>query len=461
MIDQFYRAFEEKHRGSREIVKSRLRVYLPFVEPLQSIYESPKAFDLGCGRGEWLEILTQAGFEGMGVDLDDGMLLACRELGLNVVTGDAITALKQLPDKSQVVVSGFHIAEHIQFSDLQVLVKEAFRVLKPAGLLILETPNPENLIVGTVNFYLDPSHQKPIPPQLLSFLSEYYGFAKVKVIRLQENKELWGKTTISLHDVIGGVSPDYAVVSQKNANEILLSNNNEAFANEYGLTLDSLATRFDQQTVQEPQAQSQKANERAASAEIQAKQATERAANAEAQARQANERAAQAQANTDIYSQALKALEYATQAQADVQGRAQQAVERAHQLEIELHQVTNSVSWAMTAPLRWLNNQAKLMRQFGVSARSHAFTKKIGKFTIGRLLVISNQHPTLRRRTLRFLRKLRLYKSVRSFYISIQSEVSPAVEAQPIAKDMQQLTKRARYIYKKLEDSISAHQHSK
>ena len=156
----------------------------------------------------------------------------------------------------------------MQFSDLQLLVQEALRVLKPAGLLILETPNPENITVGTVNFYLDPTHQRPIPPQLLSFLPEYYGFARVKVIRLQEDESLAGKARTSLRDVLGGVSPDYAVVAQKSADAPLLDCTSDAFAKEYGLTLDVLVEKFDQQA--------QQASERAASAETQAQQVTQR-----------------------------------------------------------------------------------------------------------------------------------------------------------------------------------------
>jgi SAM-dependent methyltransferase len=304
--DDFYRAFEERYRGSRELIKSRQRVYLPFVEPLLSFYEGAKAIDLGCGRGEWLELLKEAGFDAHGVDLDDGMLEACRELGLNVATKDVISALKELPDESQIIVSGFHIAEHIHFSDLQLLVQDALRVLKPGGLLILETPNPENITVGTVNFYLDPTHQRPIPPQLLYFLPEYYGFFRVKLMRLQEDKELAVRDRISLHDILGGVSPDYAVMAQKSAEGSLLACNSDAFAKEYGLTLDTLVEKFDQQAVQ--------ARENAASAEAQAKQASEHAASAEAQAKQASERAVNA-------ASALTA-------------------------------VHNSSSWRLTAPLR-------------------------------------------------------------------------------------------------------------
>ena len=220
---EFYKAFEDRLRGSRELIKSRQEIYLPFVEPLLTFYTEPQAIDLGCGRGEWLELLKPAfGAGARGVDLDEGMLEVCRQLDLSATNADAVTALKELPDESQLVVSGFHIAEHLDFPDLQVLIQEALRVLKPAGLLILETPNPENLQVGSCNFYLDPTHNRPLPPQLLSFLAEYQGFARVKVLRLQEDKTIVEKTRVSLREVLTGASPDYAVVAQKAADASLL-----------------------------------------------------------------------------------------------------------------------------------------------------------------------------------------------------------------------------------------------
>jgi SAM-dependent methyltransferase len=245
MSSNFYRAFEDKHRGSRDLIKSRLRVYLPFVEPLQLQYSDCHAVDLGCGRGEWLELLKEIGVKAHGVDLDDGMLSACRELGLSVETGEAVSYLKALPDESQVIVSGFHLAEHIPFPDLQMLVQEALRVLKPAGLLILETPNPENIVVGTVNFYLDPTHNRPIPPQLLVFLPEYYGFFRAKVLRLQEQPDLLEQKSPNIFSVLSGVSPDYAVVAQKKAIDEQPHEFSELFNKEYGLTLHSLAMRYE------------------------------------------------------------------------------------------------------------------------------------------------------------------------------------------------------------------------
>ena len=245
MSDGFYRAFEDKHRGTLAKIKASQRVYLPFIQPLTLLYPGAQAIDLGCGRGEWLELLGETGFVAQGVDLDDGMLAECRARGLKVRTLDAISALKELPDSSQAIVSGFHLAEHIPFNALQLLVQEALRVLKPAGVLILETPNPENIVVGTANFYLDPTHSRPLPPLLLSFLPEYYGFARVKVLRLQEPLSLAMERRFTIHDVLGGISPDYAVVAQKTASLQILKQVSEAFNFEYGITLADISGRFE------------------------------------------------------------------------------------------------------------------------------------------------------------------------------------------------------------------------
>lgn len=246
MLKGFYRAFEDRFRGSREMIRSRLEAYLPFVEPLKSLEERPAAIDLGCGRGEWLELLKDSGFDPHGIDLDEQMLAACHENGLSVEKGDAIAYLEKLPDESCAVVSGFHIAEHLPFSQLQILVYEALRVLKSGGLLILETPNPENIKVSSLSFHLDPTHHNPLPPALLAFLPEYCGFERVKVIRLQESAELRKSQAASLEQVLSGVSPDYAVVAQKRLDETHAHLFDEAFNKQFGLQHDDLVKRFDQ-----------------------------------------------------------------------------------------------------------------------------------------------------------------------------------------------------------------------
>lgn len=246
MTQQFYRAFEDKHRGSHETIKQRLQVYLPFILPLQGLYDDCRALDVGCGRGEWLETLVENGFNATGVDLDEGMLEACQARHLPAEKADALLYLKAMPSDSLCVLTGFHIVEHIPFDDLKQLVAEANRVLKPGGLLILETPNAENLIVGTQNFYLDPTHEKPIPHMLLEFLVSFSGFARSKLLRLQENPALVDSPTVGLMDVIGGTSPDYAIIAQKDAGTLDLSVFDQAFDAAYGLSLDELSRRFEE-----------------------------------------------------------------------------------------------------------------------------------------------------------------------------------------------------------------------
>ena len=246
MQDNFYRAFEDKFRLSRDTIKDRLKVYLPFIEPFKNIYkkEELKALDLGCGRGEWIELVGENDFYGLGIDIDDDMLQACKILNLDVIHGDALEFLQKSPDESFVVVSGFHIAEHLPFDVLQNLIKEALRVLKPGGLLILETPNPENIRVATVNFWLDPTHIRPLPPLLLSFLTEYYGFARAKTLRLQEDKNIKNLDSVNLLQVLYSSSPDYAIIAQKYASTEITALFNEVFSKEYGITLESLSEKF-------------------------------------------------------------------------------------------------------------------------------------------------------------------------------------------------------------------------
>lgn len=244
MTPSFYSAFEAHFRGSREEIKSRLQAYSPFWEPLIDAGLPATAIDLGCGRGEWLELMQGLGIESQGVDLDDGMLAIAREHGLNVKTQDVLEALRELGDESQAIVSGFHIAEHLEFPILQKLVQEAYRVLRPGGLLILETPNPENIAVATNYFYIDPTHIRPLPPDLMAFLPQYYGFYRTKIVRLQEDPSLLTNPTLTIAQIIHGVSPDYAVIAQKSGPLGIVGLWNVAFERDYGLTLGELSDRY-------------------------------------------------------------------------------------------------------------------------------------------------------------------------------------------------------------------------
>jgi len=271
MSNGFYKAFEERYYAPRDVIKKMRKQYLAFVVTFKEIYPKGSIIDLGCGRGEWLELMLEMGFDVQGVDIDEGMLADCYERGLLAEKADAVDFIKTLNDDSHIIVSAFHVVEHIPFEGLQVVVAEAFRVLKPGGLLIMETPNPENITVATRNFYLDPTHLRPIPSELLSFLPEYYGFERVKVLRLQESKDLLKKDRQSLYDVITGVSPDYAVVAQKAAPPEVLAKFDQAFDKEYGLALETLTTSYDKSillSIDRIEAKTAEAEHRAAEVQI-------------------------------------------------------------------------------------------------------------------------------------------------------------------------------------------------
>lgn len=242
----FYRAFEDRYRGDRDVIKQRLRAYAPFLDAVATLTPQPAALDLGCGRGEWLELLGEHGFHARGVDLDAGMLAACIERGLQVELTDAVAALRACADHSLALVSAFHLVEHIPFALLQTLIGEALRVLQPGGLLIMETPNPENLSVGATSFYLDPSHEKPLPPLLLGFLTEFAGFGRQRTVRLQEPEHLHDSShPMVLIDVLENVSPDYAIVAQKAADAACWAAFDPAWQRDYGYSLGALAKRYD------------------------------------------------------------------------------------------------------------------------------------------------------------------------------------------------------------------------
>ena len=243
MSDQFYRAFEEKFRGPRTLIQQRLEVYLPFIKPVCVAYPDALVLDLGCGRGEWLELLQKNAIAAMGVDLDTGMLAACQQINLKVQCQDALESLKQLQDGSASVVSAFHLVEHLPFDRVKDLVAECHRVLKPGGLLIMETPNPENFMVATHNFYLDPTHLRPIPPDLLAFVPEYLGYESVKILRLQETAGVKTHPNLSMLDVLTGASPDYAVVAQKAGHTALKQSLQALFDQAFGISGYALLER--------------------------------------------------------------------------------------------------------------------------------------------------------------------------------------------------------------------------
>ena len=170
-----YWGFEDRFRGSEAELTERQRTYVQCFEGRKNI------LDIGCGRGEFLELLRDSRIEARGVDLNREMVLRSRDKGLDVVMADAFAYLGTLPDDSLGGVFAGQVIEHLHPSRVVELVKLCHRKLEPGAPLILETPNPKCLMVFADTFYKDPSHTQPMHPETLQFLFEATGFHEVEV----------------------------------------------------------------------------------------------------------------------------------------------------------------------------------------------------------------------------------------------------------------------------------------
>ena len=186
--DNFYHRFENRYRGAPEEIAKRLKVYLPDVEAAWLQTEKKPVLDLGCGRGEWLSLLAENGISGFGVDLSAVQIEAAREQGLDVRQGNALQNLADQEDNSLSVISAHHLIEHLPFNAVAWVTREALRVLAPGGLLLFETPNTKNMLVGATTFHTDPTHLKPMPEQVMEVLLETAGFNPVNIYGLNPHE---------------------------------------------------------------------------------------------------------------------------------------------------------------------------------------------------------------------------------------------------------------------------------
>lgn len=177
-----YFELERRYRGTEEEIRERIAAYLPY---LAKIPQGAPVLDLGCGRGEALALLRDHGIAGRGVDGNARMVSQCRERGLAVEEGDLFAVLAAAPAGSLGGVTSFHVIEHLPLPALGRLVHLAYRALAPGGVLILETPNPLSLVVAARNFWLDPTHLRPVHPESLRLTFELAGFEPVERLDLR------------------------------------------------------------------------------------------------------------------------------------------------------------------------------------------------------------------------------------------------------------------------------------
>ena len=174
--DSRYTAFETRFRGAEEEIVRQQAPYLALFKPGGTI------LDLGCGRGEFLDLLKKNGFKGFGVDGNSQMIDHCLDKGLDSRKGDILEKLSEQPDGSLDGIFSSQVVEHLPPPYLKRLVELSYAKLARGGVLLIETINPSSVFALVEIYYLDMSHERPVHPQALKFLMESAGFDDVDII---------------------------------------------------------------------------------------------------------------------------------------------------------------------------------------------------------------------------------------------------------------------------------------
>jgi O-antigen chain-terminating methyltransferase len=220
--DWRYAGFENRFRGSEEDIRKQQSGYA------DAFRKGGKVLDLGCGRGEFLDLLRENGIEGEGVDLNGQMIDICLDKGLNCRQGDILDRLTQVPDGSLDGIFSSQVVEHLRPAYLKKLVETAHAKLALGGTIVLETVNPASVFALVQIYYLDLSHEKPVHPRALQFMLESTGFSDVEVrysapLDAERLRELPGadeRTSVMnenldrLNDLLFA-PPNYAVLGKK------------------------------------------------------------------------------------------------------------------------------------------------------------------------------------------------------------------------------------------------------
>jgi O-antigen chain-terminating methyltransferase len=201
-------------------MNERLRIYLPILKSHGIGAPEMPLLDVGCGRGEWLEILRQEGVCARGVDANRAMIEECRTRKLQAFESDAIAYLRSLDAESLGSVTGFYILEHLPFPALMDLLDETVRVLKPGGVAVFETPNPGNVMVSIQKFYYEETPRQPLPSPLMRSLAEERGLCRVEILELRPTPDAvavpkQGGDVAQRFDQLFYGPQDYAIIGWK------------------------------------------------------------------------------------------------------------------------------------------------------------------------------------------------------------------------------------------------------
>jgi O-antigen chain-terminating methyltransferase len=170
-----YARFAERFRGEEDYVKSGQRFYVPYFAGRKEV------LDIGCGRGEFLDLMREAGVPARGIDLSAESVELCRRKGLQAEVADLFTYLDGLADASLDGIFSAQVVEHLPPNRLPEMIRLAAQKLGRGGVIAIETPNPQCLAIFATHFYLDPTHARPIPDALLSFYMEENGIGHIEM----------------------------------------------------------------------------------------------------------------------------------------------------------------------------------------------------------------------------------------------------------------------------------------
>jgi SAM-dependent methyltransferase len=211
-----YVLFENRFRGSREEIKGRMAHYLTYFETCFD-GQAP-VLDIGCGRGEMLELLLSRRVDVLGVELNDDMAAFCQDLGLPIKKGDGLAHLAGLPDSSLGGIFVSQVIEHLNSDEWFQLLESARQKLRWDGVLILETINPGSFYALANAFYKDLTHIRPVHPDTLQFAALSLGYRKADILMLSPHPSLHlgdgTEGTQALLETVFG-HQDYALIARR------------------------------------------------------------------------------------------------------------------------------------------------------------------------------------------------------------------------------------------------------
>ena len=168
-----YVVFQDRFRGARDDIRQRLLHYLPLLSGASNVVE------IGCGRGELLDLLREHGVSARGIDINDEMVETCRAQGLEVERVDALAFLHSQPDGSLGGLVAIQVIEHLEPAYLMQLLETAHHKLMPGAPMILETINAACWAAFFDAYIRDFTHARPLHPETMKYLAQASGFRTV------------------------------------------------------------------------------------------------------------------------------------------------------------------------------------------------------------------------------------------------------------------------------------------